>query len=80
MHRYVNEGDGDDDEDTNNMCREILVEPLFDVIKAVSPPKFSKFGDARSKIKENRAKSSTDPLPYLHLVDEFGQSLQPNLL
>ena len=29
-------------------------------IKAVSPPKSSKFGDARSKIKENRAKLSTE--------------------
>ena len=28
-HRYVN-GEGEEGEDTNNMCREILVEPLSD--------------------------------------------------
>ena len=29
-HRYVNEGE--EEEDTNNMCREILVEPLSDYL------------------------------------------------
>ena len=30
-------------------------------------------------MKEDRAKSLTDPLPYVGLVDKFGQSLQPIL-
>ena len=31
-HRYVNEEEGEGEEEvTNNMCREILVEPLSDI-------------------------------------------------